>query len=241
VDATADGKDLASMAKRSTASKMVTPVAIKAAPGLASGFVRQAFDRAVDGTGPLRGAAAAADLRLMENDGDLGRAIGSLVDGHVKLAGIQGFVTNLGGVLAATVAVPANISGLALLQCHMVAGIAHLRGYDLADPRVRNAVLACMLGEETVRGMVKKGRLPAPPMALATAPAYDDRLDDRLASEVAAELISRAAGKRTVAALARRMPLVGGGVGAVTDGLATYNVGRYAAKELKSRIPRSSR
>lgn len=224
------------MAKKNVATRMVTPVALKAAPGLASGFVRQAFDRAVDGTGPMRGAAAAADLRLAENDGDLGRAIRSLVDGHVKLAGIQGFVTNLGGVLAATVAVPANISGLALLQCHMVGGIAHLRGYDLGDPRVRNAVLACMLGQDTVKSMIKKNRLPSSPMALATAPTYDDRLDDRLAGEVAAELIARAAGKRAIATIGRKMPIVGGGVGAVTDGVATYNVGRYAAKELRSRI-----
>ena len=30
----------------------------------------------------------------------------------------------------------------------MIAGIAHLRGYDLADPKVKNAILVCLLGEE---------------------------------------------------------------------------------------------
>src|SRR5436190_23909963 len=77
------------MAKRSVATRLVAPVAIRSAPTLTSGFVRQAFDRAVDGTGPLRGAAAAADLRLSDYDGNVGRAIGALVDAHVKLAGIQ--------------------------------------------------------------------------------------------------------------------------------------------------------
>ena len=40
------------------------------------------------------------------------------------------------------VTVPANIAGLALIQCRMVAAIAHLRGYDLDDRRTRNAILA---------------------------------------------------------------------------------------------------
>jgi len=223
------------MGKAKMVGRAVTPVALKSAPGLAKGFVRQAFDRAVDGTGPLRGAAGSAEERLAEYEGDVGHAIRSLVDSHVKLAGIQGFVTNLGGLLTMTIAVPTNISGLALLQCHMVGGIAHLRGYELADPRVRNAVLACMLGEDSVKSLVKKKKLPSSPMAIATAPSYDPRLDDVIATEVAAELIARAAGKRTMAALGRKIPVLGGGVGMVTDGYATYQVGRYAAKELRSR------
>ena len=58
---------------------------------------------------------------------------------------------------------------------------------------------------------------------------------DRIATEVANELLARVAGKRTVAAMGRKVPIIGGGFGAVTDGYATYQVGRYAAKELRSR------
>ena len=223
------------MAKAKIAGRIVGPIALRSAPSLASGFVRQAFDRAVDGAGPLRGAADAADRRLREHDADVRAAIGALVDAHVKLAGIQGFVTNLGGVVTMAVALPANVSGLALLQCHMVAGIAHLRGYDLADPRVRNAVMACMLGRDRVKLLVKKGTLPSSPMAIATAPAHDPSLDDRISTEVATEMIARAFGKRGAAAVSRRMPIIGGGIGAVTDGYLTYQIGQYAAKELRSR------
>ena len=46
--------------------------------------------------------------------------------------------------------VPTNITGLALIQCRMVAGIVHLRGYDLDEPRVRAAILASVLGEEKI-------------------------------------------------------------------------------------------
>jgi len=210
-------------------------VATDRAPGLTSNFVRQAFDRAVDGAGPMRGAAEAADKRLAEHDGNVSEAIDSLIDSHVRLATAQGFVTNLGGLVTVAVMIPANISGLALLQCHMVAGIAHLQGYDLDDPRVRNAVLACMLGEGAVKGLVKNKKLPSTPMAIATAPSHDAELDRRIAAEVAAELIGRVAGKRTVTFIARRAPIIGGGVGAVSDGFRTYQVGRFAARELRAR------
>jgi len=215
--------------------KLVSPIAQSKGSVYAAGFVRQAFDRAVDGVGPFRGAVPAAEARLKQNGGDVDKAISDLIDSHVRFASIEGLATNLGGVMTMVVMVPANISGLALLQCHMVAGIAHLRGYDLEDPRVRNAVFACMLGADTVKSLVKKKKLPSTPMAIATAPGVDPELDARIAAEVAAELITRVAGKRTVAVIGRRTPVVGGGFGAVTDGFSTYQVGRYAAKELRPR------
>jgi hypothetical protein len=217
------------------AAKLIGPTARQQAPALASNFVRQAFETAVDGLGPFKGAAPAADAKLAKHHGDRARAIGDVVDSHVSLAGAQGFLTNIGGLLSMTVTVPANVSGLALLQSHMVGGIAHLRGYDLEDPRVRNAVLACMLGGDTVAALVKAKKLPSSPMAIATAPAYDPVLDLRISSHVAAELLERVAQKRTLAALGRRVPVFGGSVGLVSDGLATFQVGKYAAKELKSR------
>lgn len=220
-------------------AKVIGTSAAKRAPGLAAGFVRQAFDRAVDGVGPLKGAAEAADLRLAESDGDVDEAIGKLIDSHVRLAGAQGFVTNLGGLVTMAMAIPANITGLALLQCHLVAGIAHLRGYSLTDPRVRNAILACILGDDGVKSLVKDHRLPGAPMLIATAPQHDPELDNHIASEVATALITQVAGKRTAAVVGRRLPLIGGGVGALTDGYDTYRVGRYAAKELKQRKPTS--
>jgi len=119
-----------------------------------------------------------------------------------------------------------------------VAGIAHLRGYDLQDPRVRNAVLACMLGDDVVRSLVKKRKLPAPPMAIATAPAHDPQLDKVISAEVTSELLTRVAGKRVATTVARRVPVVGGLFGAGADGFATWKIGRYADRELLSRTMR---
>ena len=98
-----------------------------------------------------------------------------------------------------------------------VAGIAHLRGHDLGDPRVRNAILALLLGEEQVAEMVEKRRLPATPMALATAPAHDPTLDATISAVVATDILTRVAGKRLATTVGRKIPVVGGVVVVVVD------------------------
>jgi uncharacterized protein (DUF697 family) len=207
----------------------------KLAPTVASGYVRVVLDRAIDGLGPLRSAASSADTKLVDADGDVEKAVQSLIRMHTSLAGVQGFVTNLGGLATAAVAVPANVAGVTVVQCHLVAGIAHLRGYDLDDPRVRNAILACMLGEDAVKDLVKSHRLPSSPMALATSPVHDPVLDETLSKEVTSELIGRTAGRRAVTLIGRRVPFLGGAVGGSSDAYATWQIGAYAARELRER------
>jgi hypothetical protein len=207
-------------------------------PSVASGYVRTVLDRAIDGIGPLRSAAATADSKLVDANGDVEAAVTSLVRLHVGLAGAQGFVTNLGGIATLAWSVPANVVGVTLVQCHLVAGVAYLRGYDLEDPRVRNAILACMLGEDSVKDLLKSGALPVPPMALATAPAHDPEIDERISREVTTELVARTAGRRAVTLVGRRIPLLGGAVGGGSDAFATYQIGRYAQDELRARAQR---
>ena len=213
-------------------ARQVAPRVNKIAPRLTTNVVFEALDKAIKGVGPLAGAAAAAEKQLAEKPGDIDRAVHEVIELNVRLAGLQGFVTNIGGLVTATVTIPANIAGMALVQCRMVAGIAHLRGYDLNDPRVRNAILACLLGEDTVKVAVKKKRIPARPLAIATAPAYDPELNRIMAAEVTSELITKVAGKRLAVTVGRRVPVVGGIVGAGADGYATWRIGRYADREL---------
>lgn len=216
----------------------LAPLVTKLAPALTAGFVHQALDRAIHGVGPLDGAALAAHKQLDEQQGDVDKAIREVIENNVRLAGAQGFLTNLGGLVTMALMVPANITGLALLQCRMVAGILHLRGYDLADQRTRNAILASMLGEDRLLALVKRKKVPGTPMALATAPVHDPHLDNIMANEVASELVSKVAGKRIATTVARRVPVFGGLVGAGSDGYSTWKIGRYVDREF---LPRKRR
>jgi hypothetical protein len=223
------------MGLKQTVGRQLAPRIQALAPGLTSGFVREALNRAIDGVGPLPPAAVAADKQLHEQRGNVERAIHEVIENNVRIAGAQGFATNVGGVVTMAVTIPANITGLAIIQCRMVAGIAHLRGHDLTDPRVRNAILALLLGEEQVEEMVKKRKLPSTPMALATAPVHDPTIDGTISAVVATDIITRVAGKRLATTVGRKVPVIGGVVGMGADGYATWRIGRYADRELLPR------
>lgn len=205
------------------------------APKLTSGFVRKALHHAIHGAGPLKPAGEAAAAYLADHDGDVDAAIKAAQLRHAQYAGAQGLLTNIGGIVTVAVTIPANISGLTMIQARLIAITAHLRGYDLDDPRVQNAVLACMMGPGEVKRMLKKKTIPAPPMAIATAPQHDPELDVRLSNEVAVDLITRVMGKRFAVTVSRRVPVLGGVVGMSADGWATWQLGRYAASELLPR------
>lgn len=219
-----------------TTAKFVAPrVAMSAGPKVTAGYVRVLLDRAIDGVGPFKPVRVACDARLALAGGRVEDAIGETVGIHVRYASAQGFLTNLGGVASMVVTIPANVAGLALLQCHLVAAIAYLRGYDLDDPRVRNAVMATLLGKDEVAKAIKDGRLPSTPMGLATSPVHDPALDEKIAREVTSALFGRVSGKQGASVFLRKVPILGGGVGAVADARHTARLASYARKELRDR------
>ena len=217
----------------------LAPAAQRLAPQAAAGVLRQILELAIDGYQRFPGAELVAESKLAKTGGDPQLAIEAVIDQHIRLAGVQGFATGLGGLVTLPVSLPANLTGLAIVQARMVAAIAHLRGYDLDDPRVRTAVITCLLGEEGIADRLKKSSLVSSPLAIATAPVFDPELDRQVAGEVVGELIARISGKKMALTVTRRIPLLGGAVGAGVDGWSTYRVGQYADKSLVRRIRRS--
>ena len=220
------------MGFKGTLAQQMAPRIGELAPGLTTTFVREALNRAIVGVGPLAPAALAAEKQLKEQRGDVDRAIHEVIENNVRLAGAQGFAMNLGGVVTAAVAIPANVAGLAIIECRMAAGIAHLRGHDLAEPRVRSAVMALLLGEDKVNELIKQRKLPGTPMELATTAHHDATLDGAIASIVANTFMARMTGKRLASTIGRRVPVISGVVRAGADGYETWRVGRYADREL---------
>lgn len=70
---------------------------------------------------------------------------------------------------------------------------------------------------------------------MATAPVFDASLDKVIAERVFAELASRIGGRHAAVLIARRIPLVGGGVGGALDALSTLSVGNYAREQFVTR------
>lgn len=203
-------------------------------PEMGGNVLRQLLDAAINGVGRVPGAKATAANALVKQ-GAVEPAIDSLVGLHVRMATTQGILTNLGGLWTAPLLLPANIASLAIVQIRLVASVAHLRGYDVDDPRVRTAMSLCLIGETGVVDLLRRKEIPTTPMAIATAPVFDASLDRLVSEKVFADLASRLSGRQMIVLLARRIPLVGGGVSGAMDGWFTTSVGAFARHQFPSR------
>ncbi len=221
------------MATARDVGKVIATFPQKAMP-TAGVWLKRLLDAAVEGVDPLPSARTSAG-RYLERRGDADLAIDTLVTQHIAMASAQGFVTNVGGLLTSLVAMPANVTGVVVVQIRMVACIAHLRGYDITDDRVRTAMVMCLLGEESLTEAIASGALPTTPLAVATAPVFDSDLDQLVCERVVGALLSNLGGKHLTSFVGRRIPLIGGGVGAAFDGYATHRIGACAKHHLVNR------
>ena len=71
----------------STVGKGLLPHVSKVAPELSSHFVHESMRRAIDGVGPLPGAAASSDKILGQERGDVDRAIHEVIEDHATKGG----------------------------------------------------------------------------------------------------------------------------------------------------------
>ena len=216
--------------------KYAAPRIGKIAPGFTSGFLMKVLDRAIAGTGPFDSAATVADKALSEAGGDVGKAVEALVRSHTRLAGAQGFVTNIGGLVTLAVSVPANVTGLVMVQLRLHAAIAKAHGLDLADPGVRAAVLVTLLGHDETEKLVRRKELPGNAAWLAGGGTGlgggNVETIERVSAQVAATLVGFLGGKQLATLVGKRVPLFGGVVGAATDARATRRLGRDATRDL---------
>ncbi|MBD0293340.1 MAG: EcsC family protein [Jiangellaceae bacterium] len=208
----------------------------RAAPAVASRGVRQFLNKAVDGFPGFPGAREVARKQLAKTH-DIDAAVKGVIDQHVRLAGAQGFVTNLGGLVTLAVAIPANLAGLALLQARMVAAVAHLRGYELSDMRVRAAILTTLLGEDGVREALDDKELHAGPRDIARSRQEMDLPTlERITAQVTQALVTRVGGKYATLTVAKRVPVIGGAVSGGFDAYYTYTIGKFADREFPPHV-----
>lgn len=215
-------------------SRDISKNPVARAPEVGGNLLRTLLETAITGTSTLPGAKVAAAKHLARRD-SVEDALESLVLSHVGLAGAQGFLTSLGGLPTLAVTLPANIAGLAVVQIRLIASVAHLRGYDIESRQVRTAMTLCLMGRDGVQRLVDADVLPTTALAIATAPVFDSSLDQLVSEKVLGELVSRIGGRRASLLFARRVPLLGGGVGATMDGLSTIEIGAYAREVFVSR------
>ncbi len=215
-------------------SKTLISAAPRMAPGAAGSIASRLVELGLEGVWKLKGAKDHAEATLRRHH-HTEKAIQAVIRRHVTLSGTQGFITNLGGIATTLLSLPANICGLALVNAHMVGTIAHLRGYDIDSHQVRMAIAMCLLGRTAVEAQISAGHFPSTPLTVATAPMIDPDLDRAISETLATTLSTVVGGKQAMVLTVKKVPVLGGGIGAATDGYHTYEIARYAKSEFPSR------
>ena len=181
---------------------------------IATSIAQQLINVGINGVANFDSAASVAD-KALKQEKTPAAAIDHIVNSHTRLAGMSGFVTNLGGFVTMPVALPANVVGFYTLATRMVAAIARINGHDITSPAVRSAVLLHLVGADATK-ILKGVGSPAtiatrvttaglPPAALAVV---NKAVAFRLASST---------GQRFLTKIPRAIPVAGGVIGAFVD------------------------
>lgn len=192
-------------------------------------LAHRVIEMGVGGAGPLKGAVVVAEEHLAAAGGDREKAERRLIATHVRLASGSGFVTGLGGIATLPIMVPAAMAGLYVIATRMVAGIAHLRGYDVDTEEVHSAILVSLLGSAGAATLKRAGVEVGKKSTAAALKKVPGRVLIELNKKVGYRLVTKA-GEKGVVNLTKLVPLVGGPIGAAVDGVSCKSIATYALR-----------
>lgn len=200
--------------------------------GAQAGYlVRRLLDVGIDGRGPFDSAAEVAAKALRKAGGNGEKAIDHIVASHLKMAGVSGFITSLGGYFTMPISLPTNVAGFYVLATRMTAAVATVRGYDLDQPVIRSAVLLSLVGADADDLLAKAGIVS--PSGRLTALATE-RLPNTalmLMNKAIGFKILTTAGKQGLTRFGRNVPLVGGVLGGGLDAWLIHRIATSARTE----------
>lgn len=214
----------------------------------ASGQLLKLVGQVIDtGVGPLTGSIAWAEDRLARVQGsryepnveptrtvssderdDIEKAINRLIVESVQAAGVNGFVTGLGGFIAMPLTVPANMAGALVINARLAAAVAYLRGYDPKDPHVRTVATLIAVGSNAQQIAKTVGIKVGQKVAMEAIKKLPIVLIREINKKAGFMLLAKYGSKRALVTLAKGIPLVGGVIGGAVDATMTGVVGRTA-------------
>ena len=104
------------------------------------------YDGAVQGISKASPPIAQVVEEYLSKASDAEAAAKSFINYQVAKCTTSGFVTGLGGLITLPIAIPANVSSVLYVQMRMIAGLAHLGGYDIGCDQVQTLVYTCLAG-----------------------------------------------------------------------------------------------
>lgn len=212
-------------------STIETAAAVAARPGPLA-LATKILEWGVDGVGPFKSAAAIADQHVAAH-GDTESAIDALIRTHTRIVAATGFTTGLGGLATLPVSLPADITAMYAMTARCVAGVAHLRGYDVDSEEVRSLLLITLIGAAGAEILKDVGVQIGQKTALGALRRLPGRVLIEINKKVGFRLLTKFGTKGAIN-LGRAIPLIGGAVGATTNGAYLRATGGWAKKNFPS-------
>jgi hypothetical protein len=206
---------------------------------LGTALTRQLTKVIDDGVGPLTGSRDYAEARA-ELLGDPEKAIRRIVNETTAASATTGFVTGLGGFVALPATLPANVTGQAILNARMVGSIAYLRGWDIHDEVVRNALLITVAGGSPNAVLAEFGVVVGKKLTETAIKRLPIEIIRAINKRVGFMLIAKYGTKRSAVTLTKLVPGVGGVVGGAVDAGFTRVVARAAKNAFPPVVPGDS-
>ena len=196
-------------------------------------LIQQVLQIGIEGRGPFGSASSVADKARVKA-GSAEAAIDDVVAQHVRGGAIGGFATSLGGFVTMVAAVPANVFEFYVQATRMVAGIAHLRGYDVHDPQIRTAILLALVGSNSAAILNKAGINLAGGTLSQLATRSLPKAAIMVVEKAIGFRILRGVGERLFGHLGKAIPVAGGLIGAGIDWAMMRRIAEHARQEFPS-------
>lgn len=189
----------------------------------------------IDGSGPWDGAKKVADKALRAEDGRVEDAVQKVVGQHLRGGAAGGFVTSLGGFVTMAAAIPVNVFEFYVQATRMVASIAHLRGYDVRDDRIRTAVLLTLIGSNSADVLAKAGVTVGSSAAIQLAGKNLPKSALMVIQKAIGFRILRGVGEKLFARVGKLVPVAGGVFGAGIDYMMMRKIADQALVEFPAK------
>lgn len=199
----------------------------------ATSLLARILDLGIDGAGPYESAEEVARKALDASSGNRSDAIDRVIGQHLIGGAVGGFVTGLGGFFTLILAIPANLFSFYVQATRMTAAVAWLRGYDLADPRIRTAVLLSEVGSNAHDILAKAGIPSAGANAVSMLSQSIPRSVMMMIQKGIGFRMLRTVGISAFGRLGRLVPVAGGLIGGGVD----YMMMRTIAEHAKGEFP----
>jgi hypothetical protein len=185
----------------------------------------------IDGQGPLKSSRELAEEYLSDpRYASHEERLDALVRWETTKNFTTGFATGLGGLLTLPVSVPAGIGTAWIIQARMVATIAEIRGYDVTDDRVRTLAMAALLGDATVKEVLKDFGVKFSQRAgKAAARKIPGQVFIAINKKIGFRLLTKA-GSKGLINVTKVVPVLGGVVGGTVDAASCRAVAHAARR-----------